>query len=452
MSSLSRAIVACAMLLTCVCSGQKSTLRADENWAQFRGPGARGVSDSDGLPVHWSSSENVLWKRNLEGRGWSSPIVWGERVFLTTVINEGETEPPKKGLYFGGNRPAIPQTVHRWVVSCHDLKTGDLLWEKVAHEGPPTSPIHVKSSYASETPVTDGERVYAYFGNVGIFCYDMQGKDVWSKKLPTVKMRYGWGTAASPVLHGDRLYIVNDNDDASWLAAYDKRTGTEVWKIERNEKSNWATPYIWENELRTEIVTPGTGKVRSYGLDGELLYEFGGMSSITIATPYANDGLLYVSSGYVLDKKKPLFAIRPGAKGDISLAKEETTNDYVAWCQKQAGPYNPSTILYQGLVYVLLDRGMLTCYDALTGEPVYGRKRLPRGQGFTSSPWAYGGRVYCLNEDGVTFVVKAGPEFELLHTNHLDVDDMCMATPALAGDKLLIRTSSRLYCLQSAAE
>ncbi len=439
-----------AAILTAVLVCNSSTaITAGENWPQFRGPAAQGVSEESNLPTSWSSTENVRWKKELPGRGWSSPIVWGKQVFLTTVINEGETEPPKKGLYFGGNRHEIPQTVHRWIVSCYDLDSGKLLWEQVAHKGIPQSPIHLKSSYASETPVTDGEHVYAYFGNVGIFCYDMQGRPVWSKELPAVKMRYGWGTAASPVLHGDRLYVVNDNDEDSWLLALDKRNGDEIWKIERDEKSNWATPYIWENELRTEIVTPGTDKVRSYDLDGNLLYQFGGMSSITIATPYADSGLLYISSGYVLDKKKPLFALRPGAEGDISLDEEETENDYIVWCQKQAGPYNPSTLVYEGLLYVLLDRGFLTCYDAKTGEQVYGKQRLPGGKQFTTSPWAYDGKVFCLNEDGLTFVVQAGRDFELLHTNPLAEDDMCMATPAIADGKLLIRTSARLYCLET---
>ena len=369
----SRGVSRPALLWTAVLVCWLSSLASgQENWPQFRGPGARGIADGENLPTVWSAEENVLWAKDLAGRGWSSPIVWGNRVFLTTVINEGETEPPKKGLYFGGNRPNIPTTVHRWVVYCHDLQTGDVLWEKVAHKGPPKSPIHLKSSYASETPVTDGERVYAYFGNIGIFCYDMEGNEVWSQLMPAKKMRYGWGTAASPVLHGDRLYLVNDNEEASTLTAFNKRTGQEIWKIDREEKSNWATPYVWENEVRTEIITPGTGKVRSYDLAGKLLYEFGGMSSITIATPYADSGLLYVSSGYVLDKRKPLFAIRPGASGDISLADDETANEYVAWCQKQAGPYNPSTIVYGDLLYVLLDRGFLACYDALTGEKVYG--------------------------------------------------------------------------------
>lgn len=424
-----------------------ATVSQAANWPQFRGVDSRGVAEGSNLPDEWSASKNIAWKTDVDGRGWSSPIVWGDRVYLTTVVHSGEVEKPKKGLYFGGNRPKPPTTEHVWKVVCLDLNSGKPVWEKVVHKGLPSHGLHIKNSYASETPVTDGDRVYAYFGNVGLFCFDMDGNRVWEKKWPAVDTRYGWGTAASPVLYEDRIYIVNDNDDASWLVALDKMSGKQVWKIDRDEKSNWATPFVWQNKLRTELITPGTNRVRSYDLDGKLLYEFGGMSSITIAMPFASDELLYVTSGYVLDKKKPIFAIRPGASGDISLGDDETENDYIAWCQKQAGPYNPSTLLYDGLLYVLLDRGLFACYDAQTGETVYGKKRIPKGKAFTSSPWAANGKIFCVNEDGVTFVIQAGRKFKILHTNSLTDDDMCMATPAIAGDKLLIRTERRVYCV-----
>ncbi len=379
-------------------------------------------------------------------------MVWGNRLFITSVINHGESEEPKKGLYFGGDRPKPPVTEHEWKVYCLDLKTGNEIWQYLVEEGVPQTSLHVKNSYASETPVTDGEHLYVYFGNVGVYCCTLDGEKVWSRKFGPHKMRYGWGTAASPVLHEDRLYIVNDNDEASYLLALDKKTGEQIWRTERDEKSNWATPYIWKNELRTEIITPGTGNFRSYDLNGKLLYEFGGGSSITIAMPFSKFGLLYVSSGYIGDRKKPVFAVRPGASGDISLAEDETKNEYIAWCQKKAAPYNPTTLVYGDLLYVLLDRGFLACYDARTGEQVYDRKRLPNGRAFTASPWAYKGKIFCLNEYGETFVVQAGSEFKLLHTNPLAEGEMCMSTPAIAGDKLLIRSEDHIYCLQQAAE
>jgi len=423
--------------------------QADENWPAFRGADARGIADGAGLPVEWSATKNVEWKTDIPGRGWSSPVVWGDKVFLTTVINLGETPEIKKGLYFGGDL-GTPETVHQWKVLCLSLTTGDVLWEKQVHEGKPETGIHLKNSFASETPVTDGERLYVYFGNVGVFAFDLDGKKVWEKLIEASPMRYNWGTAASPVLHGDRLYIINDNDADSYLLALDKKTGDTVWRTERDEGSNWATPYVWENDLRTEIVTPGTGLVRSYDMEGNLLWTLGGMSSITIATPYEDGGLLYVTSGYVGDREhRPVYAIRPGAEGDISLAEGETANDSIAWSWPLAGPYNPSTIVYKERLLVLYDRGRLASFNSSNGEVVYEDARFPRGSNFTTSPWAYDGNIFCLDEDGATHVVNAGDTFEIVQTNRLAEDDMGMATPAMAGDRLLLRTSARIYSIRN---
>lgn len=443
---LSTSISLTLLVLSC------SALRAQPNWPQFRGPGAAGVAENENLPDRWSATENVSWKTEIPGRGWSSPIVWGNRVFLTTVISAGESELPQKGLYFGGNRPEPLAEVHQWRVLCLDLQTGEVLWERLVHEGQPETAIHIKSSYASETPVTDGQRVYCMFGNVGVFCFDFDGQELWRHRLEPRETRYGWGTAASPVIHQDRLYLVNDNEEDSYLLALDAKTGDVIWRVPRDEKSNWATPFVWVNRERTEIVTPGTGKVRSYDLEGNLLWSLSGMSSITIATPQADNELLYISSGYVGDDLRPIYAIRPGARGDISLEGEATSNDFIAWSLPQAAPYNPTSLIYDKRLYVLYDRGLLSCFDASNGKNIFGPQRLPNGRAFTASPWAYGGKVYCLNEDGTTFVLTAGDRFELLHTNSLAADDMCMATPAIAGDRLLIRTTARIYCIQNAGQ
>ena len=237
---------------------------------------------------------------------------------------------------------------------------------------------------------------------------------------------------------------MDDNDDKSFLAALDKKTGKQIWRVERNEKSNWATPYIWHNGRRTEIVTPGTTKVRSYDLDGNALWELGGMSSIVIPTPFSKFGLLYIASGYVGDQVRPVFAVRPGATGDISLKPGESSNEFIAWYQPVAGPYNPSPLIYGDTYYTLLDRGFFTAHDARTGAEIYGKQRIDAAAGaFTSSPWAYDGKIFALSEDGDTFVIQAGKEFKVIGKNSLD--ELCMATPAIARDSLIIRTATKLY-------
>jgi outer membrane protein assembly factor BamB len=366
---------------------------------------------------------------------------------MTTAVAEGDVETPKKGLYLGGNRDTPSDKVHQWKTYCIDFDSGKILWDAVAHRGIPKYALHIKNSYASETPVTDGERIYAYFGNVGLFCYDFNGNPVWSKRWDPVKTRYNWGTAASPVLYKDRLYILNDNDQQSFLAALDAKTGEQVWRVDRDEKSNWATPCIWENDQRTELVTSGTGKVRSYGLSGKLLWELAGTTSIAIPTPFAADSLLYVTGGFVADSARPLYAIRPGAGGDITLKDGQDRSEFIAWCRRKAGPYNPTPIAYRGYVYVLYDRGLLSCFEARTGKEVYAGVRIAAGaNAFTASPWANNGKLFCLSEDGDTFVIRAGPEFGLLGCNKLQ--EMCMATPAAVRGALLIRTLSRLYCIR----
>ena len=440
-----------ALLVGKVLSGSLvDNAAAAENWPQFRGAESLGTADDDRLPERWSESENVAWKRPLPGRGWSSPIAWGNKIFLTTCVNTAGSEEPTKGLYFRGERPT-PESIHKWIVYCLDLTTGEVLWERLAHEGVPLSSIHVKNTFASETPVTDGQRVYAYFGNLGIYCYDLDGKALWSKKFEPHQTRNGWGTAASPVVSNGRVFIVDDNEEASFIVALDAATGSELWRESRDEKTNWATPYVWKNDLREELITAGTNKIRSYDLDGKLLWELGGMSSITIPTPFAGFGMLYLSSGYVMDKQKPIYAVRPGASGDISLTEAAPSNPSIAWHVADGGPYNTSPLLYGDYLYVLLDRGMLSCYDAHTGEAKYEKQRLPEGRAFTASPWAYRGKVFSINEFGVTFVVEAGPEFKLLYTNELASEPMCMSTPAMVGDRLLLRTASELVCFQAGA-
>jgi outer membrane protein assembly factor BamB len=415
----------------------------NDHWPQFRGPSAGVAANDPALPDRWSPADNIVWTLDVPGVGWSSPVVWADHVFVTSVINTGQTEPPKPGLYMGGERPASTAP-HRWMVHDVDFATGKLRWSKEVRNGVPAMPRHLKNSYASETPVTDGERVYAYFGGVGLFVFDMKGTPVWSKPLGPFKTRNGWGSAASPVLYKDRIYIVNDNDEQSFLAAYDKRTGAEVLHVNRAEGTNWATPFVWEHDGRAEIVTSGSDKVRSYDLAGAVLWELKGMSTISIPTPFERHGLLFISSGYVGDPHRPAYAIRPGATGDISLKPGETSNQFIAWSMPTLAPYNPTPLVYGDYYYTLFDRGFFTCHDAKTGKEMYGRQRIAAdASGFTSSPWAYNGKIFAMSEDGDTYVIQAGPEFKVLGKNTLA--EMTLATPAVSRGSLVIRTASKLY-------
>jgi outer membrane protein assembly factor BamB len=422
--------------------------KGQDNWTRFRGPNADGVAQDDPrLPDIWSKTENMKWVADVPGRGWSSPVVWGDKVFLTSVVSDGEDVAPKKGLYLGEGVKTPPKGVHHWLVYGFDLITGKLLWKHEAHKGEPTVPRHPKSNYAAETPTTDGERLYVLFGDVGLYCLDLDGKPLWSHTIEPKKTLSNYGAAASPIVHDGQVLLLYDNLENSYLASFNAKTGKQLWLTERDEPSTWASPFIWQSSLRTEIITCGKKKNRAYDLNGKLLWEFDGrMSRLVIPSPFAADGLLYITSGYVADQHRPVYAIKPGATGDITLKDGEVSNDYIAWYQPKSGPYNPSPLVYGGRYYTLLDQGFLTCHDAKSGKEIYGRERL--GGSYTASPWAYNGKVFCLGEDGKTVVMKAGSEFELLRTN--DLDELCVSTPAVSQGHLVIRTSSKLYCFTNA--
>jgi hypothetical protein len=415
-------------------------------WTKFRGPDAGAVADDPRLPDTWSETTNVTWRTDIPGLGWSSPVVWDDHVFLTTAVSAGEERQPVRGLYDPGAASGATRSTasHRWVVYDLDFETGAVRWSREVASTVPQIERHLKNSFASETPVTDGERLYVYFGTIGLVAaLDLDGEVQWRRELGVFNGRQRFGTAASPALHDGRLYVVNDNSTASFLVALDAATGDEVWRVERDEVENWATPLVWENDLRTEIVTAGLRRVRSYDLDGQLLWEVGGMTVNVVPSPFARDGLVYISSGYPGGMPRPVYAIRPGASGDISLSPGENGNDFIVWYQPMLGTYNTSALVYHGHYYTLLDRGFLLNHDARTGREIYGRTRIKPGSGFTASPWAYNDRVFLMGEDGDTFVIRAGSEFELLRTNSLN--EMALATPAVVRGSLLLRTQTKLY-------
>jgi outer membrane protein assembly factor BamB len=426
-----------------------------QHWQQFRGPQAGVAADDPRLPDTWTTTENVAWRIDIPGRSWSSPIVWGDHVFVVTAVNTTTPSQPLNPVItylarsLGGTMSGAditkPTDEYRWTLYDIEVRTGRIRWERQIQAALPQQPVHQKNSYASETPVTDGERVYVYLGYAGLFAFDMNGAPVWSKPIDAPRMRTGWGTAASPVLHNGRIYIVNDNEDRSFIAAFDARTGAQLWRTAReDERSNWSTPFVWQNGQRTEIVTTGTRKVRSYDTDGNLLWELAGMTSIHAVTPVAGHGLLFVSSGYFPDNPRPTYAIRPGARGDISLKTGETSNEFIAWSNATLASAYPSPLVLGDQYYTLMDRGFLTSNDPRTGKEVYGRQRIAVDSGtFTASPWAYNGKIFAISEDGDTFVMQAGPSFKLLGRNALE--EMTLASPAVSNGSLFIRTATKLY-------
>jgi outer membrane protein assembly factor BamB len=333
-----------------------------------------------------------------------------------------------------------------------DAKDGRIVWEQEAHRGQPSGGRHRKNTYASETPATDGERVYASFGgNVGVFCFTLDGKLLWKHTWPPQPIYLDFGTASSPVVHDGRVYQLHDNDGQSFLAALDATTGKEVWTVKRTDlasrmASGWATPFIWTNSVRTEIVTIGRGFVISYDTSGRELWRMKGMTQAT-PSPVAADGLLYVGSGSQGEANRPLMAVRPGASGDVSLAKDQTQNDFVAWFQPRFSGYTPSPLVYRGRVYAVNDNGVLQVADAKTGNEIFKARVGGVGHTFSSSPLASQGRVYLVSEDGDTFVLRAGDAYEEIAKNSLG--EMSLATPAAGADSLYVRTQTKLYRIRN---
>jgi hypothetical protein len=442
-----RSILAAAIVLS------SHALLSADNWPQFRGLQGGSAPDDPALPDTWGPDQNIVWKLDLPGHSWSSPVVWGDHVFVTTVVNtkaEDALRPISEYVArsLGGTMTtkdlSLSTDIHRWMVYDVDLKTGKIRWQRQVREAAPTQARHLKNSHASETPTTDGERVYAYFAAAGLFAFDFAGNVAWSKPMDAMKTRDGWGSAASPVVHKGRVYVVNDNEEQSFIASYDARTGAEMWRVLRDERTNWASPIVWENAQGTEIVTVGSRKIRSYDLSGRQLWELKGPSSLTIATPFVTGGLLYIESGYPTDPVRPAYAIRPGATGDISLKEGETSNEFVVWSNAALGTYATSALVYGNYYYTLLDRGFFICHDAKTGKEVYARQRVTMdATAFTASPWAYNGKIFALSEDGDTYVIQAGPDFKVIGKNSLN--EMALATPAIANGSLIVRTASKLY-------
>ncbi|MFN7876994.1 MAG: PQQ-binding-like beta-propeller repeat protein [Pirellula sp.] len=401
------------------------------DWWQFRGPESNGVVRDLKLPETWGVDSNLQWKTNIPGEGWSAPVVVGKKVFVTTAVSSAKKD---------------KSSDHAWKVLCLDADTGNILWTKDALQGKPRLGTHRDNTYASETPATDGTRIVVYFGMMGVFCYDLDGQELWQKDIGNYPMKNEWGTSSSPVIHNGMVFIQADNEQKSFVVALDLNNGKEVWRQEREEVSNWGSPIIWTNSLRTELITAGK-TIRSYDpKDGTLLWQatssVGGYSS----TPSANSDLLVV--GHQGRDGAGMMVVKAGATGDISLTPGETGNSHILWSTTKFAPQRSSPLMVDDKIYLLAGRnGMMSCVDAKSGDVLY-QDRLPDAGAFWASPWLYNGLVYCPDENGNTFVLKPGPKLELVRVNKLPEDNArYWATSAASDGTLFIRSSNTLYAL-----
>lgn len=402
------------------------------DWLQFRGAQANGITTEEGFPNQWDEQSNIKWQASVPGEGWSAPIIVNGKVIVTTAVSQGQKNRDSK---------------HEWQIICFDETSGKKLWSKTATTGNPRLGTHRDNTYASETPVSDGTHVVVYFGMTGLYCYDLDGNELWKKDLGSFPMQNDWGTSSSPTLQDGLVFLQVDNEERSFLTALDIKTGNEKWRKDRDERSNWGSPILWKNSKRTELVTSGR-IVRSYNpADGQLLWqltlEAGGVSS----TPAAEGDLLVVGSQG--RGGSGMFAVNAGASGDVSLKAGELSNASVAWGTRELGPQRSSPLIYQGYLYLLGNRGgQITCLDAKTGKKIF-QERLPDSGPFWASPWVCNGLIYCPDELGNTFVIKPGPKLDIVSINKLPSNNEARywATSGMANGVLYIRSSNAIYAV-----
>jgi len=418
---------------------------ASDNWPQWRGPLATGVAPHGDPPLVWNETDgtNIRWKTAIPGHGHSSPIVWDDRIFLTTALPFGDPLPPRPSKA-PGNHDNLPVTHrHRFVALAIGRSSGKILWQQTLREELPHEQGHYTGSLASNSPVTDGEHLFAFFGSFGLYCLDLDGRLVWKADFGPMHSLHGHGEGSSPALYKDTLIVNWDHEGESFIVALDKRTGNERWKIKRNEVTSWASPVIIEHAGKPQVIVSGTSRVRGYDLaNGEVIWECGGLSSNIVASPVSADGMVFAGSSY---DKRALLGIRlDGAGGDI------TGTDQIAWRRFRGTPYVPSPLLYEGGLYFLTHyQGILSRVDALTGEDQPGAFRLDGIKNVYSSPVAAAGRIYVTDLDGDTVVVKGGAAPRLLALNHLS--EPISASAAIAGRQLFLRGEKHLYCLEESA-
>jgi outer membrane protein assembly factor BamB len=425
--------------------------RGSGHWPSFRGHEAAGSADGQNLPDDWNpaTGANVLWRTPIPGLAHSSPIVWGDVLFVTSAVSSRPGATFKPGLYGDGDA-SDDRSVHRWMLYAIDKGTGKIRWERTAAQGEPRNKRHIKSTYASSSPATDGRIVVAWFGSQGIHAYDFNGGLRWSIDLGRVDMgaydipSYEWGPASSPIIWNGLVIVQCDTQTDSFLLALDAESGKTVWKTDRQELPSWGTPTIVNTTAGPELVTNASNFVRGYDpKTGRELWHLGGSSKITAPTPIFANGLHIVASGRA--PERPVFAVRPGARGDLTLTAGATDNAYVAWSKTGRGSYMPTPLAYRGILYVLANNGVFDAYDIATGKEIY-RQRLPLvGSGYSASPVAADGKIYLPNEDGEMLVIEAGATFKHVATNSMG--ESLMATPALSEGVMYVRGARTLFAI-----
>ena len=420
-----------------------------DGWPHWRGPDDDGMARGD-APLRWSDKDHIAWKAQVPGKGNSSPVVWGDRIFLTTAVatgnpgaappaapNPGPPPGPRGGRGFG---PRGPQVEHKFEVLSFERKTGKLVWEKVARVATPHEGHHPQyGSFASNSPVVDGKHVIAFFGSRGVYCYTHDGQLVWEKDLGKLTMFNGFGEGAWPALDGDKLILVLDHQGESFLLALDKNTGRELWRTPRKGATNWSGPLITSHAGRKLVIVSATQEAAGYDLEsGKQIWKATGLGQNTIPAPVVSDGIAIVMSGY---RDPNLLAIRLGREGDL------TGTDAVVWQNQRGNSYSPSPVVHEGKLYLLTDSGMLSCFEAKTGKPFYQQMRLPKAYSFKASPVGAAGKLYLASEAGDVIVVRMGENFEVLATNTLE-EQMFIATPAIVDGEIYLRGQNTLFCIR----
>ncbi len=408
-----------------------------DEWPRWRGPFSNGMAKTAG-PVEWSGTKNVVWKTPIPGRGFSTPVFWGDKMFVTTAVPQGSLTAQAAGG--ASDKGTAAGVEHKFLVLALDRKTGKIIWQQTATVARPHEGYHHKyGSFASSSPVTDGDLVYAFFGSRGLYAYDLGGTLIWKKDFPPMQIRLQSGEGAAAVLAEDRLILLCDQESDSFIVALDKKTGQEIWRKTRDEVSSWSQPLAIEHNGRKQVIVAASAKVRSYDLKtGDVIWECSGLGTSVIPAPVYEDGVVYVMSGH---REPNLLAIKLGKTGDL------TGTDAVVWTNQRGNSYTASPVLHEGKLYFVTDTGMVSCFDAKTGKPYYHQVRLPKPYSFKASPIGAGGKLYLATEQGDVLVLKMGDKYDVLATNTM-ADEFFVASPTLVDGSLYLRSSNAIYCIR----